>query len=243
VSRSFNGTSQSLQSASALAAVSGVARIAVGFWINTVFTNDDDILLELSANSNSNAGAFKVIGNEWGTNAFWVDVNGNLGKYPRTVVAPSNSAWHQVVVNLNFANTTWAEIESIWIDGTSRTMTDQTATGSNNTGTFGSYVLYVMSRNNASLFADGAMADLCIWAPSSALGSTDVTALQTARASTVRNSEIIYYWPLAGSTSPEPASIGTIALTVNGATGSADPPALAGSVLPPLLIMQTRRAY
>jgi hypothetical protein len=242
VSRSFNGTSQSLQSASALAAVSGVARIAVAFWINTTFAADDDILLELSANSNTNAGSFKVIANESATNTFWCDMPGNVGKNPRSRTAPTGSVWHHVLWNLNFAGTQWLEVESLYIDGVVATLTDQIGTG-NNTGTFGSYVLNVMSRNNASLFADGAMADLCIWAPSSALGSTDVTALQTARASTVRNSEIIYYWPLAGSTSPEPASIGTIALTVNGATGSADPPALAGSVLPPLLIMQTRRAY
>jgi hypothetical protein len=244
VSRTFNGTNQSLQSAAALASLSGVARIAIGFWINTTFAADDDILLELSANSNSNAGAFKVIAADSGSTKLYADVFGNVGKADGFLSGanPSNSTWHHILINLNFGNAAGSEVESFYIDGSVAGSTNG-GTPANNTGTFGSYVLNVMSRNNASLFADGSMADLCIWAPSSTMTGTDATALTTARADTVRNSEIAYYWPLAGSTSPEPASIGSTALTVNGATSGADPPALSGAALPPLLIMQTRRAY
>lgn len=238
MARAFNGTNQSLQSASALTTLASKSRLAFGFWLYSVFTNDDDILLETSANSGSNPGTFKAIGNESGTNRFWVDVVGNIGQAANHVAAPANSTWAHVLVNLNFANAGATEVESIYFNGTSQTMTNGAA--SNNTGTFTSQILNVMSRNNASLFADGRMADLAIWAPSTAITGADVTSLAAGRrAHTVRNSEILYHWPIDGVSSPEPANIGAVALTVNGATNVADPPTL-DAIIPPLLVMAPR---
>lgn len=225
MARLFNGTSDFLASASALN-LSADQRIAIAFWTDTTFAADDNILLELSVNSNTNDGTFKVIADESGSNTFWVDMAGNVGKNIRNCPPPPSSTWHQVVINLNFGNPAATEIESIYIDAVPQTLSGTSTV--DNTGTFGNYVLYVMSRAGAALFADGALADLAIWAPSSALSQADVTALQTARAGTVRPGELAYYWPLLGTTSPEPATVGAIALNVTGATQTADPPALAG---------------
>jgi hypothetical protein len=223
MARSFNGTSQYLKSASALTALGSATRIAIAFWINTTFASDDDILLETSANSNSNVGAFKVIGDESSSGRFWVDFLGNIGKTSGKVVPPSNSAWHHVLINM-VSNSTQV-LESVYIDGTSQSLTLGSAFS--NTGTFSSQVLYVMSRGGTALFADGSMADLCIWIPDTALGSTEASALAAGRrAGTQRTSEVAYWWPLVGTTSPEPADTGGIDLTVSGATQTTDPPAL-----------------
>jgi hypothetical protein len=225
MARSFNGTSDYLASASALTL--GVARIAVSFWINTTFAADDDILLELSSNSNSTAGTFKIITNESGSDKLWVDALGNVGKVAADWTAPTTSAWHHMVVNFG-NNPTVGEVESLYIDGNLWTTgEDAPIPNSDNTGTFSDQILYVMSRGGTALFADGSMADLCIWAPSSEISGTDVINLAAGRrANTVRASEILYYWPLAGTTSPEPAAVGSIPLTVNGAASASDPPTL-----------------
>ena len=225
MARAFNGTNQSLRSTAALTNLASKTRLAIGFWIYTTFAADDDILLETSANSNSNPGSLKVLANESGTNRLWTDVVGNVGQASGDCAPPADNTWHHVLINYNLANAGATEVESIYINGTSQTLT-HIAT-SNNTGSFTSQFLNVMSRNNASLYADGRMADLAIWAPTTAVAGTDVTNLAAGRrAHTVRNSELLYHWPLGGTASPEPANIGSTALTVNGATNVADPPTL-----------------
>jgi hypothetical protein len=226
MARAFNGTSHGLQSASALAALSGVSRIAVGFWLSTTYVADDDIALELSVNSNTNLGSFKVIAGDSTSTSLFAECVGNVGKNDGHCTPPSGSTWHHILINYDFSKAT-NETDTVYVDGVSQTLTR--TTNSNNTGTFASYVLYVMSRAGTSLFADGSMADLCIWAPSSVLTSGDASSLAAgARANTVRTSEVAYYWRLDGTTSPEPNTVGGIDLTVTGATFVADPPALVG---------------
>jgi hypothetical protein len=218
----FNGTSDFLASAATLD-LTPYSRIAIGFWINTTFAADDDIILEFSPNSNTNDGAFKIIGAESSSGNFWVDVNGSGGKQNGNVAPPSDNTWHQITINL-LTTSPSTVVESIYFDGVSQTLT---RSGGTPGGTFGNYTLYVMSRAGTALFEDGKLADLAIWAPATALSSSDAAALTAGtRAGSVRTSEIVYYWELLGVTSPEPADIGSTALTVTGATGSTGPPAL-----------------
>jgi hypothetical protein len=227
MAREFNGTSHFLASAAALAGLSGKDRIAFSFWVYATFNADDDMLLELSANAGSNAGTFWVLGNESGTNTTWVNLRGNTGLAGEAIAdgVISDGAWHHVLVNGVFSNGNTTEVESIYLDGVLLTTA---ASGTNeNTATFGSYTLYVMSRAGTSLFADGRMADLCIWTPTTAISGTDAAALAAgARANSVRSSDIAHYWPLEGTASPEPGVVGGIDLNVTGATFVADPPTL-----------------
>lgn len=224
MARQFNGTSNFLASASALS-LSTHARIAVGFWVKTTFAPDDSMLVELSANSNSNPGSFKILADESASGELYADIVGNVGKSSGHCAPPTDSVWHHMLFNLDMTAST-SEVASIFVDGVSKTLTRADI---DNTGAFGDYVLYAMSRGGVGLFADGAMADLAIWAPTAPLDVTAAAALAGgARANTVHGGEVVYYWPLAGSTSPEPATVGTVALTVTGATSTADPPALAG---------------
>jgi hypothetical protein len=221
VARVFNGTNQSLQSEASLSTINGASRIAIAFELFTDFENDDDIILELSANSNSNQGTFKVIGNESGSGKFYVDVNGNVGKSSGECTAPSDNTYHSFLIEISFGNAAESEVESIFIDGNSQTLTHTNAT--ENTGNFGDFVLNVMSRNNAALFADGKMRRLAIWTPAAALGETVADALAGGATPPVAHSaDLVHYWPLAGTDSPEPDTIGTIDLNVNGATGESD---------------------
>lgn len=226
MARAFNGTSHFLQSASALAALSGVTRVSYAFWINSVFASDDDVFLELSVNSNVNAGAFDLIADDSGSGRLFAQMFGNVGTTSGDCAPPSNNVWHHVLVNMDYSKAS-QEVDSIYVDGVSQTLTFDRYATANNTGTFGNYVLYVMSRAGTSLWADGSMADLCIWAPSSVLTLAEAQALAAGRrAGDVRTSEIAYYWPLLGGLSPEPGVVGGIDLTVTGATAAADPPQL-----------------
>lgn len=160
----FNGTSDFLSSAAALT-LSDVNNLAMSFWLYTTFAADDDIVLEYSVDSNSNAGTFKVIANESGTNTFWVDLNGNVGKNGRHCTAPSNSVWHHVIVNLDMTvvGGSGEEVAAIFIDGVSQSLTLNSSQVFNNTGTFADQTLYVMSRAGTGLFADGRICDLRIY--------------------------------------------------------------------------------
>jgi len=230
MSRSFNGSSQALQSATSLADLAGATRIAMAFWLKSTFASDDDMIAELSATANSNAGTFRVLGNESGAGRFKVGVRGDGGYAEESLPSgvPSSATWHHILWNADFANPNTSEVETVYVDGAAEVLTDSQTF--ENTGTFGNYVLNLMSRNAAALFADGDLADVCIWRieDDNPVTVEEVALLAGgARAVDVRPDDIAYYWPLAGEDSPEPALIGGTALTLIGApTGSDDPPGI-----------------
>lgn len=218
MARLFNGTDQSLQSASAID-LSTYNKISIVFWLWwDAFANDDKFAGEFSDNYNSND-AFLMdpdapLGSAW--SLFMHSVTGavyNGGYFPR----PSAGAWHQYVLLLDRTTGTALGV-TVYLDGALQTVT-QTESGSQ-TGNFGSYTLNLMSRNNASLFGAGRMAELAIYG-GILLSQTEATSLQTLCPNSVNTPT--HYWPLDGTTSPEPASVGGVNLTVNGATQAPHP--------------------
>lgn len=232
MARSFNGTSDFLQSASALSAISGKNYLAIGFWVKTTFAADDDMLLELSANANSNAGGVMILGNESGANKVLIKSTLTSTQAPESqFTAPSDNVWHHLLFDMDLASPGGGYDYNLFIDGVAQTRTAG-ANISTAGDTFGSYVLNVMSRNGASLFADGALADLCIWNPATPMTAVEAGNLAAgARANTVRSGEILYYWPLSGTSSPEPASVGGISLNVTGSVQTTDPDAFSSAPL------------
>lgn len=246
MARSFNGTSNYLQSASTLSSLASVSRLSIAFWhYGTYGSNNDEIIFEYGANAfGATNGLFALVGSpSGGTSATpWVYLNAPTHDHSAALAtSPSSSAWHHWLVNFD---TTLAggQLEvGVYVDGTVQSLTGTDGSDFSNDGaTFANDTLNLMSRNGSSLFCDGRLADLCIWSGTTVLGPTEATTLAGgARANTVRNSDILYYWPLLGTTSPEPAAIGGTALNVTGATSVADPPTLA-SYLPPLSFTVTK---
>lgn len=220
---SFNGTSDHIESAAALSALAGVSAISVSFWLNkTAYTNNDSVVTELSTNSNVTAGTALCLANESGTNHFWVNNFGNVGKASADAVAPSGGAWHQFVYVIDFAASTH-ECAAIYYDGTSQTVTFDRNGVINNTGTFTSQVLYMMSRAGSSLFCQGQLAEVGVY--SGSLTAGNVTSLQTQRCGSVASGSLLYNWSLNADGS---AATGGINMTVTGTSVVSDPPALPG---------------
>lgn len=243
MARSFNGTSNYLQSASTLS-LSSASRIAISFWryINSG-GQPDTMTLEYGPDAFATEDGTFALYNDGSSGLPLIQLNAPTHDHQGSVsVAPSTTTWHHWLINLDMTLSGGnLEIQSVYIDGVLQTLTNTDGSDFSNTGAvFANETLNVMGRNGASLFQGGRLADLCIWAPTSVLSSTDASTLAGgARANTVRTSEIAYYWPLLGTTSPEPAAIGSTALTVTGATSVADPPTLA-SFLPPLSFTVTK---
>jgi hypothetical protein len=240
VARQTNGTDQSLQSASAIDLTS-YAKIALSFWLWwDAFANNNKLALELSADVGANAGAFQVAPNRTSSADFGVAAFGNVGFNLAGLTRPSGAAWHHYVANLDFTKPSH-EVDTIYIDGVSQSLT--WSLDENNTGSFGNYVLNVMSRNNAVDFGAGRIAEVAIYADF-LLGQTQVDSLYNGGtgidARTVQGANLHNYWQLCGTDSPEPALVGGVDMTVNGATQVAHPITGAGicgsggAVVPPI---------
>jgi hypothetical protein len=231
MARSFNGLNQALQSASALAALAGLQRAAIGCWIKSDFLGDDDILWETSANSNAVDGTFRIVISASGSDLYpMASVNGspaNAGNTTvRSTINPSSDTWHYLLVNYCLTNNgsgALYEVESIWIDGLNRTGPNLAAP--DNTGSLTSQVLNLMSRNGSALWADGELADVTIWGGSDPIGSSENADLYAGRrGKTVRPDDVLYNWKLVGDNSPEPASVGDIPLNLVGTPSKTDDP-------------------
>jgi hypothetical protein len=234
MARSFNGLNQALQSAAVLASLDGRQRVAIGCWIKSDFLGDDDILWETGANSNAVDGTFRLVISASGPElAPIASINGspiNAGNTSvRSTINPTGGDWHYLLVNYNLANTgsgSLYEVESIWVDGVDRSGANLGAP--NNTGTLTSQILNLMARNGSALWADGELSDVTIWGGIAPLGLEENTDLYAGRrGKTIRSADVLYNWKLVGDESPEPASVGGIALTLVGTpTKVSDPPTL-----------------
>lgn len=218
--RQFNGTSDSLQSVSALSSLSGLNAVSLSFWMYwDTFANTDNLAFESSANANSNAGAFIVNPNSSGGCSissglfeFAAATGTSCSLLVCTFNRPTSGAWHQYVLTMNFSAGTCGA----YVDGS--IPTGLTVVGSS-TGTFSSQILNVMSRNNSSLFAAGRMSEIAIF--NGTVNSSDASLLASCgRPTSVSSATLIYYWPIK-QVSPETPTTGSINLAVNGTTNVA----------------------
>lgn len=222
MARLFDGTNDSLQSASTLN-LSAVSSLTLSFWLWwDSFADDDDTAIEFSANAFSNSGTFFVIPNGGSTN-MEIGVHGNVGDNYKEYTRPAAATWHHFCQVMNFGASA-ANETLFYLNGTLQTEVATPGT-SNNTGSFGNFTLNVMSRNNASLFAAGRLADLAIY-PGATLNVSEIGALaRGASPLLIRPTVTPHVWPLWGDHSPEiNLRGGGVALTVNGAVKTGHAP-------------------
>jgi hypothetical protein len=222
MARQGNGIDQSLQSATTID-LTAFNRIAVAMWLWwDAFANDDDMALESGA----------ALGNP--TGGFAIDPNASGGTFEvfthqsdfasRRFSRPAAGAWHQIVANLDMTVTGAAQIAAVYVDGAPQSLTDGLISAI--AGTFHNATLNFLSRNNTTLFGAGRMAEPAIWGL--LLSQTDATnlAINKHAPGLVQPGSLVHWWKLLGTTSPEPAEVGGVALTVNGATQTAHPPGI-----------------
>jgi len=218
MARQFNGTNQSLQSASTIN-LSTYNKITVAYWINVNAYSATYVHVETSAISDSTAGTFGIFSDN--TANQYIQLVGDAGASNVSVAHPSAGAWHHYVHIYDFTASSTFEIPQVWIDAVAQ---NPTGAGPNNTVNFGNFALNLMSRNNTTYFTPGQFGEFAIWG-NYLFNQTDVSALYNggppsggALATTVQSGSLVYYNQIRGTTSPEPATVGTVALTVNGAT-------------------------
>jgi len=217
MARQFNGTDQSLQSASAIN-LSAFTKLSISVWFySDGFANDNDLMMELSPVS-SNPGTFAINPNE-SSGVFQAEVRGDTAGNRSQFSRPSATAWHHYAFHFDFTEAV-NEVPIIWVDGVSQSLTPS---GTDNAGTFANDVLNFMSRNNAGLFYAGRLAEVAIYG-GVLLTQGQVDSLQTTKPHLVGSAT--FGWHLDGTTSPEPNFVGGVDLTVNGATFVDHPPAL-----------------
>lgn len=153
-----NGTSQALQSA---LDVSAYTKLVLSFWLYwDAFANGFDMALELTADGLANTGGFTV-SPDWATGEYvvgWRSTDQNTHGFSR----PSAAAWHHNMVLLDLTVAGGSRGVYLWIDGVAQTPTSTFSTTAGS-GTFANGTLNIMSRNAASLFGAGRMADLRVY--------------------------------------------------------------------------------
>lgn len=229
--RQTNGTNQSLQTGSAIDFSQATKlTISMFMWWDT-FANDDDLAMEYSANASlggANDARFFLDPNHSGSTAFFIALYGNTGLNDAFFTRPSAGAWHHYLINFDIADASDNEILNVYVDGSLQTLTR--GTKSNNTiGGFGSQTMFVMARNNASNWGAGRISEVAFWTGVN-LSGTDATNLNSGVSpTTIQSGNLLYYWKVCGTVSPETPTTGAINLTVTGATQVAHPSNASGS--------------
>ena len=155
-----------------LAGLSGYSRAFLECWFFwDSYTNDDDLLLELSTNYNSN-NAFIIDPNASdGTFTLSMHGAGGTGYASATFTRPTAAVWHHFgwFMDRTVANDVGSN--RVFLNGAPQAVTD---VGTSTLGdAFGSYDLYLFSRNNSSLLGNGRIAGLRISGLTSTLSADE----------------------------------------------------------------------
>lgn len=203
--RQFNGTNQALQSDVAVA-MNTTRTLSVWFRMyQNANQSNDALALESSANTTSNQEGWLIDPNNSGgtcaagTFAFWVNIGGTVS--PASFTQPSAATWHDYLIVIDSHTT--ANYKA-YVDGVSQSLTicHATTTGSTN---FVNFTVNVMSRNGASLWNAGRMAELAIYSVDE---SANVSTLHGGTLpSSVDSGNLIRYAHFCGTASPEPDTI------------------------------------
>jgi hypothetical protein len=214
MARLFDGINDSLEATVDLSSTAIVTVTMRLYW--DAYASDGDLALEFTPDLGAGFNGFGVQPNA--TGVFVCGMGGPAGGtfWTDSFTRPSAAAWH--LYTFVFDRT--AKVNKAWVDGVSQSLSvdSHTATLSNN---FDNSTLNVMSRNNASLFGAGRMAEVAIW--SGELSAGDLALLHAGSLpGSVNRSNLLFYCPVCGLASPELSVVGSNA-TVNGAVFAASP--------------------
>jgi hypothetical protein len=212
----FNGTS-SFGATAALSGLNAVGQFTVSLWSNITSFATGEIIIELSANSSTNANSFLLYSNSSGSALIELNAAGGLvySSFPQ----PTAGAWHNwvFVIDLGLSSN---QILAVYIDGVSQTFTQG---GGSNIAGLNTYPLYLMSRGGTVNFEAGSMQDPAIF--TSKLTSGNAASLAGGASPTTIAGGAAYYWRLSGTTGTEAnlGNGGTAAVTLTGVTSSTGP--------------------
>jgi hypothetical protein len=228
MARLFDGINDSLQSASTIN-LTAYSKLAISFWLWwDAYANNNDQALEMDTSFVASAGNF-VVTPDQAAGQFRIGLNGNVGQSTKSFPRPSSAAWHHYVAHLDMSLSA-DEVVAGYVDSISQTLSVITA--NDNTGNFANKTLNFMCRDNSSFFGAGRLCEVAIWG-GNFLSTTDIDDLYAGTklpdSASLSIGAATHYWKICGTASPEPATLGGINLTVNGAVQTDHPSAVAAS--------------
>lgn len=230
MARLTNGTNQSLQGLAV--DLTPYAKITMVMWAWYDVNHDvDEHLIEHGTNSFAFSFEIQINATGVSSNSVYRNMDGASNTQQGTFPRPSAAAWHQMIFEFDRTVTAGNVGVQIWIDNVLQTLTPSATAALTGTHPLGD--LNIMSRNNASDFMAGRVTEVAIYGGT--LTSYQRQVLQT-RSPLVVGSPA-FYWPTAGYAVPEPALVGPVAMTVNGATYVDAPAAL----VPPPMPLPSRK--
>lgn len=155
----FNGTSDQGSTAAPIA-YGSVNKITISFWWKPTLSGGVSILLESSADYNSNGGAWLFYYNGDGTH---FDVAWSIGigqQWDKQFAVPSGGTWHNILAVIDMSVD--PNVLSVWIDGGSVSPTSTVASVSG-TAIFHDYAMFLGARNASSFFATASLDDIRIY--------------------------------------------------------------------------------
>ena len=162
---SANNTNQYASTASIN--LSATSAVTVATWVNRTYTSggtNGDTLFEFSDNYNNYSNVFAFFPDEapdCGVTAMEIGIDGNTGFNIKCFSQPTSGVWHHLAVVYDMTQAAANEV-NLYIDGVLQTALKQTY-NSNNSGSFGTYPLYIFSRAGTTSFAGGQMDDLQLY--------------------------------------------------------------------------------
>jgi hypothetical protein len=220
MARHLNGTSDHLASTSAID-LSGVTKLTVAIWVyvdSYASPGSGDATI-LSLGAVNTAGSFRIVANnnhdKWSILTYQ---GGGAGFSQLDYFHPSAGAWHLYLVHLDTSAD--YQVAGAWLDNVAQTPAILTGLDPFSSA-YGNATLHIGSVGGTSSFLNGSVAFGAIWA-GHLLNSSDRTAVWTGLP-TDASVAPDYYWTIAGSASPEPATDGGINLTVTGTTQTDGP--------------------
>jgi hypothetical protein len=226
MARQTDGISQYLVSASALA-LSGSSKLTVGSWMWwDAFSTVGNCLLQYGDSGVSSGEMFVKPNNSNGDFLIAVhDASYTPAIYP-AISWPTSGTWHHYILSIDRALAGAAQITNFWLDG-SAPPPGYNIGAADVSSNWGNFLLYLMTYDSAPVtggYGAGRIAEVVLYSGYNFTG-TDAGNLYNGGAG--RDARTVqtptYYWPLLGQTSPEPALVGGIAMTVSGATAAAHP--------------------
>lgn len=224
MARSFNGTSDSLDSASALT-MSSATKLTVAWWMRVNGAWDTGNNGRALANTQEAGGQNGVVIVPAHTDGFLTFMSTGSSLYAgRYFTRPSVDAWHHYVITLDRAVAGAGAIVAAWVDGASQSVTDKYT--DTLTGGFTDETLHVGWGGSSFYMQAALQAEVALWLGLN-FSQTDVDNLYNSgngtAATNVQNGSLAHYWKICGTASPEPATTGGVNLTVTGTSGATHP--------------------
>ncbi|HVR05195.1 MAG TPA: N,N-dimethylformamidase beta subunit family domain-containing protein [Solirubrobacteraceae bacterium] len=155
----FNGTSDS---GAVPLNLSGTSVLTVEFWLKwNQYANNDSLAMEFTPNFNENAGGFLVDPNasQFG-GTFGVAIGNEATRNSVFFARPSAGVWHHYALVINTTKPAGEEITP-YVDG--QPVSFQQSGANTGQGAFANSTLYLMSRDDSSLFGAGDLQYLAIY--------------------------------------------------------------------------------